>query len=187
MTSRHLYASIGVVIGAAVIAPIPSPTVELGGAQGILERFATRFESEIYPLLERNVNGCRACHNAESAQTFQVLESPVATFSLLLERDLLDIVDPMSIPARVSSTDEGLRMPQAGHLDDSEVGRIRRFSEELAQALEPANEDSPAPPDERFPISLMLAYDGQIREERVRRRMSYYQLRRSFETLFGRP
>lgn len=186
MTSRHLYASIGVVIGAAVIAPIPSPTVELGGAQGILERFATRFESEIYPLLERSVNGCRACHNGESAQTFQVLESPVATFSLLLERDLLDIVDPMSIPARVSSTDEGLRMPQAGHLDDSEVGRIRRFSEELAQALEPANEDSPAPPDERFPISLMLAYDGQIREERVRRRMSYYQLRRSFETLFGR-
>lgn len=185
MTSRHLYASIGVVIGTAVLAPIPSPSVEIGGAEGILGRFATRFESEIYPLLERNVNGCRTCHSAESAQAFQVLESPVATFSLLLERDLLDLGDAMSIPARVSSTDADLRMPQAGHLDDSEVSRIRRFSQELAQALDQANGDSPALPDERFPISLMLAYDGQIRDERVQRRMSYYQLRRSFQTLFG--
>lgn len=185
MTGQPLRALFGVAIGAAILAPIPSPAVEIGGAQGILERFATRFESEIYPLLERNANGCRTCHNAGSAQAFQVLESPVATFSLLLERDLLAVGDPMSIPGRVSTLDEEFRMPKAGHLDRSEMGRIGRFSQELAGALEQANEDSPALPDERFPISLLLSYDGQVQEERVRRRMSYYQLRRSFETLFG--
>lgn len=185
MTSRHLNAFVGGVIGAAVLAPMPSPAAELGGAEGILERFATRFESEIYPLLERNVNGCRTCHNAESPQAFQVLESPVATFSLLLERNLLAVDDPMSIPGRVTSSDEELRMPKAGHLDRSETGRIGRFARELAGALEQSHEDSPALPDERFPISLLLSYDGQAQEERVRRRMSYYQLRRSFETLFG--
>ena len=185
MTGRHLHAFSSVVIGAAILAPVPSPAVELGGAQEILERFATRFESEVYPLLDRNVNGCRACHNAESTQAFQVLESPVATFSLLLERDLLAVADPMSIPGRVASTDEELRMPKAGHLDRIEMGRIDRFSQELARALERANEGSPAPPDERFPLSLLLSYDGQPQEERIRRRMSYYQLRRSFETLFG--
>ena len=185
MTSRHLYAFFAGVIGAAALAPMPSPGAELGGAEGVLERFAARFESEIYPLLERNVNGCRTCHNAETAQSFQVLESPVATFSLLLERDLLAVGDPMSIPGRVTSADMEFRMPKAGHLDPSEVGRIGRFSQELAGALERAKADSPAPPDERFPISLLLSYDGQTREERVRRRMSYYQLRRSYETLFG--
>lgn len=185
MTRQPLRAIFGVAIGAAILAPVPSPAVELGGAEGILKRFATRFESEIYPLLERNVNGCRTCHNAESAQAFQVLESPVATFSLLLERDLLAVGDPMAIPGRVSTLDEKFRMPKAGHLDRSEMGRIGRFSRELAGALEQANEDSPAAPDERFPISLLLSYDGQVQEERVRRRMSYYQLRRSFETLFG--
>lgn len=185
MTSQYIRAMFGTVIAAAVLAPMLSPAAEIGDAQGTLERFAARFESEIYPLLDRNANGCRTCHNAESAQSFQVLESPVATFSLLLERDLLAAGDPMSIPGRVSSADEELRMPKAGHLDQAETGRITRFSDELAEALKRANADSPAPPDERFPIGLLLPYDGQTREERVRRRMSYYQLRRSFETLFG--
>ena len=185
MTSRHFCAFGGAVIVAAVLATAPSPAAELGDPQEILERFATRFESEIYPLLERNVNGCRTCHNAESTQAFQVLESPVATFSLLLERELLAVGDPMSIPGRVSSGDEELRMPKAGHLDRTEMDRIGRFSQELARALERGHEGSPASPDERFPISLLLTYDGPMQEERVRRRMSYYQLRRSFETLFG--
>ena len=109
----------------------------------------------------------------------------MATFSLLLERDLLLPNDPMSIPGRVANPHAELRMPQAGSLSSDEIERIVSFSKDLAADLRNDRADGTAPPDERFPDSLLLPYDGPERDEQVHRRMSYYQLRRSIATLFG--
>ena len=109
----------------------------------------------------------------------------MATFSLLLERDLLRPDDPMAIPGRVANPDAAFRMPKAGSLAPQEIQRIGRFSRDLADALRSGDGDRADPPDERFPDSLLLPYDGEERDERVPRRMSYFQLRRSFATLFG--
>ncbi len=54
-----------------------------------LDRFGERFASEIYPLMSRQVNGCKSCHSGSTKRMFQVLDSPKATFSLILERELL--------------------------------------------------------------------------------------------------
>ena len=151
----------------------------------LLGRFADRFRAEVYPLLTRNLDGCRACHGATAPQAFQVLDSPGATFSLLLERGLLSPRDPMAIPGRVTSEDAELRMPRAGTLAEAEVDLFVRFATDLDAALGSGNQGAEAPRDERFPDSLLLPYDGTALSGRAQRRLSYYQLKRSFETLFG--
>lgn len=173
------------VLALACLAPRAAPATELASRQAALERFAARFQTELYPLFSRSVNGCRTCHHPDAPQAFRVLQSPVATFSLLLEGNLLAADNPMAVPGRVSSHDERLRMPQAGHLAPAEVQAIVAFSNDLSEALSEPDAGSSAPPDERFPDSLLLPYDGTDRKERVPRRLSYYQLRRSFATIFG--
>ena len=150
-----------------------------------LAHLSERFRAEIYPLLTRSVNGCETCHNARASQAFQVLDSPGATFSLLLERGLLDPTDPMAIPSRVTSHDPDLRMPKAGVLEGSEVENIVRFAADLAARVGDDESTLAGRRDERFPDSLLLPYDGEKESDRAQRRMSYFQLRRSFETLFG--
>ena len=85
-----------------------------GPRQAALESLATRFARDVYPLLSRQANGCAVCHNAQSPQLFQVLDSAGATFSLILEHDLLAPEDPMAIPGRLSSADPELRRPVEG-------------------------------------------------------------------------
>ena len=150
-----------------------------------LERLATRFSSEIYPLLSRDENGCQACHRVESPRILQISDSPRATFSLLLEQNLFDTRDPMSIPGRISHDDSDLRMPKVGELTQKEIQRIDDFAHELTETLDSTDRGRATPPGERFPDSLLLAYDGENGETRVQRHMSYYQLRHSFATLFG--
>ena len=167
----------------------------LGGAQAessasidrtsSLAQLSERFRAEIYPLLTRSVNGCEVCHDGLASQAFQVLDSPGATFSLLLERGLLDPKDPMAIPSRVTSQDPDLRMPKTGALEGSEVKTIVQFATDLTASVEGEEPNLTDPRDERFPDSLLLAYDGEEESDRAQRRMSYFQLRRSFETLFG--
>ncbi len=157
----------------------------IAGRPAILEGFANRFRGEIYPLLARDVNGCKTCHHAESSQTFRVLTSPGATFSLLLERDLFHQHDPMAIASRITTEDSELRMPKAGSLASDEIDSIVRFASELAEALDGLGHEAASRRDERFPDSLLLPYDGGERSEAVQRRMSFFQLRRSFATLFG--
>lgn len=153
--------------------------------QAVLESLASRFGENVYPLLARETNGCAICHNAESSQLFRVLDSPSATFSLILEHDLLDPKDPMAIPGRLASSDPEYRMPKAGHLSDPELKVIDQFAADLAESVRSLNTKAASVPDERFPDALLLAYDGPARGEPVNRRLSHYQLRRSFETLFG--
>ena len=150
-----------------------------------LAQLSERFRAEIYPLLSRSVNGCEVCHNARASQAFQVLDSPGATFSLLLERGLLDPTDPMAIPSRVTSQDLDLRMPKTGVLEGSEVESIVQFSADLAAGVGDNDSTLTGPRDEQFPDSLLLPYDGEEESDRAQRRMSYFQLRRSVETLFG--
>ena len=161
---------------------LPSATV---GRTAVLEQFAERFRDEVYPLLTNGAGGCAACHHAQASQAFQVLSSSGATFSLLLERDLLVPHDPMAIPSRVASEDPELRMPKAGTLEHAEIETIISFATDLADELDRDGLDPGTPRDERFPDSLLLRYDGQERSERAQRRMGYFQLRRSFATLFG--
>ncbi len=151
----------------------------------LLAEFAERFQAEVYPLLARSVNGCEVCHSAASSQMFQVLDSPGATFSLLLDRELLDPHDPMAIPSRLTSHDADLRMPQSGTLHDAEVASIVRFASDLEAELGSGTSGEGDRQDERFPDSLLLAYDGEEQTDRAQRRMSYFQLRRSIQTLFG--
>ena len=160
-------------------------TVDNDSRRAVLKDLASRFNSEVYPIFARETNGCAACHHPESAQVFRVLDSPSATFSLLLEHGLLAPDDPMSIPGRLSSSDSELRMPKAGELSVDHRDLIERFALDLTEALRTLDTIEPAVSDERFPNALLLPYDGPDRDDPVRRRMSYYQLRRSFGTLFG--
>ena len=150
-----------------------------------LAQLSERFRAEVYPLLVRSANGCQVCHNARASQAFQVLDSPGATFSLLLERGLLDATDPMAIPSRLTSQDPDLRMPKTGVLEGSEIEDIARFATDLAASVGGDGSNLTDPHDERFPDSLLLPYDGEEQSDRAQRRMSYFQLRRSFQTLFG--
>ena len=109
-------AAVLAVLGAAET--LPGATV---GRTAVLERFAERFREEVYPLLAGGSLACAACHHNKSSQAFQVLGSSGATFSLLLERDLLEPNDPMAIPSRVSSEDPELRMPKGGTFEDAEI------------------------------------------------------------------
>ena len=136
-------------------------------------------------MLARSDNGCKLCHSAQASQTFQVLESPSATFSLLLEQGLLDPSDPMAIPSRVGSQDPDLRMPKSGALDDSEIANIAGFARDLAVRLDRDGLGADDQLDEQFPSSLLLPFDGEEQSDRSQRRLSYFQIRRSVETLFG--
>ncbi len=178
-------ATAAAIAGLCLAAQAQEPPVEPANRTELLERFAQRFRGEIYPLLARDSNGCRLCHNADTARAFRVLASPVSTFSLLLEHDLLAPGDPMAIPGRLETEDNGLRMPQAGTLAATEIDLIRRFASELDQSLRDLDATAGLRRDERFPDSLLLGYDGEARDEQVRRRMSYFQLQRSYATLFG--
>ena len=164
------------------IQPLPGETV---GRTALLKQFAERFQEEVYPLLTRSANGCAACHHAKSTRRFQVLGSSGATFTMLLERDLLEPHDPMAIASRVASEDTELRMPKAGTLASAEIERIASFANDLAAALDSGGLGTAIRHDERFPDSLLLPYDGDERSEHAQRRMSYFQLARSFATLFG--
>ena len=136
-------------------------------------------------MLARSDNGCKLCHSAQASQTFQVLESPSATFSLLLEQGLLDPSDPMAIPSRVRSQDPDLRMPKSGALDDSEIANIAGFARDLAVRLDRDGLGADDQLDEQFPSSLLLPFDGEEQSDRSQRRLSYFQIRQSVETLFG--
>ena len=90
----------------------------------------------------------------------------------------------MAIPSRVTAADTDLKMPKVGELSPDEQAVIRQFALDLDEALSTPDGDERVP-DERFPDALLLAYDGPEANSAVPRRMSYYQLKRSFETVFG--
>ena len=91
--------------------------------RAILERYATRFSTEVYPLMERKVNGCKACHGPSTPRMFQVFDTAKATFSLVIERDLLNQQDPMFILQRLAAKDPELHMPKVGVWSASELDR----------------------------------------------------------------
>ena len=185
MRVRTRLAPIGAGAVLAILGSVQPLVAETAGRTLVLEDYAERFRDEIYPLLADGAGACTACHHAGSSQLFQVLSSPGATFSLLLERGLLDPSDPMAVPGRVATTDMELRMPKAGALADGDVEAIAEFSRGLDDALGSHGESADVPHDERFPDGLLLPYDGEERSERAQRRLSYYQLRRSLASIFG--
>ena len=185
MRNHKRLVTAGAVVGFLAIAATLAPASESDARRAVIERFATRFGDELYPLFSRDANGCKVCHFPESPRMLRVLNSPRATFSLLLEQNLFDVRDVMAIPSRVSGHDPELRMPQVGELSSEEIELIQRFAGDLTETLNSVGHGGTAPDDERFPDSLLLPYDGEDGEQRVERGMSYYQLRRSFGTLFG--
>ena len=172
---------LGLVAGISISAETAGPE----NRRALLEGLQQRFAEEVYPLFTRQPGGCAVCHQSESPQSFRVLESTAATFSVLLEHGLLAPEDPLAIPSRVSAAEPELRMPKGGTLPPDEQAVIRQFASDLADALS-APEGDARRADERFPDALLLPYDGPEAGDAVPRRVSYYQLRRSFETLFGR-
>ncbi len=174
-----------VALGLLLAGAAPAQTVTGSDRRAVLEHFEQRFTEEIFPLLRRGTNGCAGCHHPDSPQAFRVLDSSGATFSLLLEGGLLAPNDPVAIPGRIATANLDLKMPQVGHLSSQEQALVRSFAGDLARARADVRGDS-RPPDEVFPDALLLAFDGPHRQDTVRRKMSYFQLRRSFETLFGK-
>ena len=172
-------------LAVALLATAFSASGADAGRTDELARLAKRFQAEVYPVLARSANGCLPCHGAQASQAFRVLDTPVSTFSLLLEGALLDPLDAMAVPSRITTTAADLRMPKAGSLDASEIDRIVRFSKDLSRVLDGGERQAAHRRDERFPDSLLLPYDGPAKADRARRRLSYYQLKRSVETLFG--
>lgn len=172
-------------LAAALLATALPASGSDAGRTDELARLAERFQAEVYPVLARSANGCLPCHSAQASQAFRVLDTPVGTFSLLLEGELLDPSDAMAVPSRITTASADLRMPMAGSLDPSEIDRIVRFSKDLSRVLKGGDGEAAHRRDERFPDSLLLPYDGPAKADRARRRMSYYQLKRSVQTLFG--
>jgi len=152
--------------------------------RAILDRYAARFATEVFPLMERKANGCKACHGPSTPRMFQVFDTAKATFSLVLERDLLNQQDPMFILQRLLTKDPELHMPKAGSWSTAEVERVRGFAADMQRELN-AVASAAERSDERFPDSLMLPYDGRPKQDRPVRMLSYYQLRKSMETIFG--
>ncbi|HTM51777.1 MAG TPA: hypothetical protein VL285_23945 [Bryobacteraceae bacterium] len=101
------------------------------GRRAILDRYGDRFAKEVYPLLSRGQNGCKVCHSPGSARMFRVLDTPLATYSRLLEQ-LLGLSE--------RSGDPELRMPKAGTLTVDEIDRIARFARDLQGALSQVGE-----------------------------------------------
>ena len=56
-----------------------------------------------------------------------------------------------------------------GELTQEEIQRIHRFARELTDTLKSSAHGGTGLPDERFPDSLLIAYDGEDRQELVQR------------------
>jgi len=145
-----------------------------------------RFARDIWPLLTRSDASCVACHTKSNPSQLHFPADAQSSYRQLLFEGRLDLHNPSSLLARISSADPGQRMPPAGMAawSESDKTRLREFMNTLAQT---AATDTGGPrPDEQFPPALLLPYSGPKRVSgQDNTFLSYYQLRHKIATLFG--
>lgn len=72
--NRQITTLVAVALFALAAAAAPASGADVT-RRAALERLATRFSDEVYPLFARNANGCGACHHSESTRMLRVLNS----------------------------------------------------------------------------------------------------------------
>jgi len=176
-------------IGASWLTPHPVQGEQTSGAKPAAAKSsdsAQRFARDIWPLLTRSDASCIACHTKSNPSQLHFPADAQSSYRQLLSEGRLDLHNPSSLLARISTTDPGQRMPPTGMpaWSEAEKTRLREFMDALAQTAAP---DSSGPrPDEQFPPALLLPYSGPRRVSgQDNTFLSYYQLRHKIATLFG--
>ncbi len=93
-----------------------------------------RFARDIWPLLTRPDASCVACHTKSNPSQLHLTADAQSSYRQLLSEGRLDLHNPSSLLARISSTDPGQRMPPTGMPAWSEADktRLREFMGTLA-------------------------------------------------------
>ena len=150
------------------------------------EDSSQRFARDIWPLLTRPGASCVACHTKSNPSQLHFAADAQSSYRQILPEGRMELHNPSSLLARISSTDPGQRMPPTGMPAWSEADktRLREFMGALAQTAAP--DSGRMRPDEQFPPALLLPYSGPRRVSgQDNTFLSYYQLRHKIATLFG--
>lgn len=133
---------------------------------------ATRFETDLFPLMTRAEGGCQACHYPDSGRMLSMGPTGSDTFYRLRAAGFLELNRNNSMLDRLSRTDE-TAMPSGGpYWTQDELNLLACFVENLD-----AFESSAPPADESFPVELLEPYTGPSATEYDNTLLTYEQLK----------
>lgn len=156
---------------------IPADTQQDVSSHNIIEQF----KSKIYPLLTRNDGGCFDCHSTDSSSDLIFSGNAEEDFYMLIDGQYLGESGPDSLMARLTSTNDKLRMPKDSDAwQSNEIELLATF----LKSLEKDNQDESVPVDERFPRALLQPYRGDETGEIDNQFISYRQLKSKIAVIF---
>jgi hypothetical protein len=159
-------------------APLPA-SARLPEPLATLER---QFATEFWALFRQT--GCLTCHGKKNPSPLELPQNPFAAFRTLLEHDYFRTDTPSGLVGRIAMTDPQKRMPPEPFpaWSEQDIQRLTNFCEQVNIALRQLG----IKPDEVFPFSLLLPYDGAKPTAGMDNTfLSYYQLRQKVKTIFG--
>ncbi len=127
--------------------------------------------------------GCLTCHGKSNPSTLVLPQNPREAFRYLLEHDYFSLQNAGSLLSRVRLTDGSKRMPPDPFPAWSPdlIDRLKSFSQSVVEECDRLG----IKPDEVFPFSLTLPYQGPTSPGGDNTILTYYQLRKKIKTLFG--
>lgn len=162
-------------------AEFPAPSAGRPG-RGVI---ADRFQKDIFPLLVRESNNqesCVGCHDTGNRSSLVFLGDAGDDFEMLLENGYLALQGPDTLLARITSENSQKRMPKgktAQPWPSNDIERLKAFLLDLN-----ANAETGERPDERFPASLLRAYQGKAPDTFDNQFIAYRQLRGKIKVIF---
>lgn len=139
------------------------------------------FSGDVYPALTTGRSECVSCHAADSNRRFLVTTSASETFHLARSAGYFNDA-PGSLLARVTNTDDSVRMPSgAPALSDAVVQALSRVGC-MVRAYE-AHGGVAA--DEEFPPALLQPYTGPAIDSYDNPFINYVQLRNKVRAVFN--
>ena len=157
----------------AQITGMPSP------AQ--MNQFEHEFDQQIWPILQKK---CAKCHTGVNPSHLRLTEAAATTFQILLANGHLDPSNSSSLLARVSSKEDGSRMPPppSSPLSPEQINTLSKFCTTLYSKMSEQNGDTGL----HFPAALLLPYRGPVPHDTGDNTfLTYYQLKNKIETIFG--
>lgn len=159
-------------------APLPA-SARLPEPLATLER---QFATEFWALFRQT--GCLTCHGKKNPSPLELPQNPFAAFRTLLEHDYFRTDTPSGLVGRIAMTDPQKRMPPEPFpaWSEQDIQRLTNFCEQVNIALRQLG----IKPDEVFPFSLLLPYDGEKPTAGMDNTfLSYYQLRQKVKTILA--
>ena len=146
-----------------------------------LDGLLKQFETDIYPLLSRDEQGCFDCHSGGGDSELVFSGHPREDLAMLLDGGFLSADGPDTLLGRIDNENEIVRMPDG---DDpwtaDEIGLLKKFVAEVENLREPE-----VPLDEQFPRALLLPYRGTEPAGVDNQFLSYWQLKSKIQILFN--